>query len=371
MSKIKAKIVVGLGYGDEGKGLTVNELCKTAKRPVVIRFSGGQQAGHTVHLGDVKHVCSNYGAGVLQDIPTYFTEHTTFYPTTIVREREVLLSKGVYDPILVIHPMAKMTTPWDVYENRNCEDNLDHGTCGLGVGKTMNRSIKENLTLTAVDLMHMPTLKAKIVSIKEYYGDTAELIADNSQAKIDFLQEVEDFWSAIDVMEGIIGIARYDYLTDFKTLIFEGSQGILLDKDHGVFPNVTYSNTTSKNAMKVCDKLNIKKRRVYCATRAYHTRHGSGIFHDTEGIALLETQHETNVNNEYQKEFKTAPLDYSLLDHAVAIESVYSEGYPQTLVVTCANQVPKRHQFDPMMLNSEWDDLKMSYSVYGDFTGDY
>ena len=359
MSKIKAKIVVGLGYGDEGKGLTVNELCKKAENPVVVRFSAGQQCGHTVHMGDIKHIFSNFGSGTLQNVPTYFTEHTCFYPVTILREKKVLESKGIKEPILVIHPMAKMTTPYDVYANRNCDDNLSHGTCGLGIGKTEKRH-RDNYTLHAIDLMHRSIFEAKMASIKEYY--------DMKTEPTWFEQEMQDFEEAIDLMEDTIGIAGYDFLTDFKTLVFEGSQGILLDKDHGVFPNVTYSNTTSKNAMEVCDILKIKKRKVYCVTRAYSTRHGNGIYVE-EPIALKDAHHETNEINEYQGVFKTANLDHGLVAYAHQIENLYSSGYNYTLVVTCANQVEE--EFDPMLLETNWNDLKMSYSVYGEFKNHY
>lgn len=364
--KQKAKIVVDLGYGDAGKGLTVNELCKDAINPVVVRFSGGQQCGHTVHVGDIKHIFSNFGSGTLLGVPTYFTEHTCFYPVTIVREHKVIEDKG-FNPILVIHPMAKMTTPWDVYENRNCEENLSHGTCGLGIGKTEKRH-RDNYTLHAIDLMHRPTFDAKVASIIEYYGDTAALLPENSQVQLDFLKEIKDFWSAVEMMADIIDIERYDYLSEFTTLIFEGSQGILLDKDHGVFPHVTYSNTTSKNAMEVCDILKIRERNVFCVTRAYSTRHGNGMYIE-EPLVLKDTHHETNKSNKYQGDFKVASLDHKLLGYAHNIECLYSHRYNHTLVVTCNNQVEE--EFDPMLLETNWDDLKMSYSPYGEFVSHY
>lgn len=356
MKNIKAKIVVGLGYGDEGKGMTVSHLIKKSKDPIVIRFSGGQQAGHTVHIEDIKHICSNFGAGVLQGIPTYFSEHTTFYPVTIAREIEVLSRKGIKNPKLYLHPMAKITTPWDVYENEHCDANREHGTCGLGVGKTMARN-KNNYTLTAIDLLHEETLKAKIKTIGELTNKGGKL---PKQLAID----LEEFWEAIWTVRW--EIRDNHFLLNYHTLIFEGSQGVLLDKDHGAFPNVTYANTTSKNAMEICDKLNIKKRHVYGVTRAYHTRHGNGYFHEDE-IELKDTHHETNVNNEYQGEFKIARLDYELLDYATAIELIYSYGFKRTLMVTCCNQIYDEDEFFSAQLCFEWDKIKCSHSPYGEF----
>jgi adenylosuccinate synthase len=66
-----------------------------SENPIVIRYSGGQQAGHTVMYNGVKHIHSNFGSGSLRGVPTYFSEHTTIYPVTIARELKVLKGKGV------------------------------------------------------------------------------------------------------------------------------------------------------------------------------------------------------------------------------------------------------------------------------------
>ena len=260
--------------------------------------------------------------------------------------------------MLVFHPKAKITTPWDVYENRKCDTNLDNGTCGLGIGKTMHRNIKDNQTLTAIDLMHMGTFKEKIkqISLKSF---------THSEMPDWFAKEVHEFWEAVENIEW--AIANYNFLEGYKTLIFEGSQGVLLDKDHGSFPNVTYSNTTSKNAMEICDILNITNRHVYGVTRAYHTRHGNGYFSEDK-IELKESSvPETNVNNKYQGDFKIARLDYDLLDYAAAIETMYSIGYKQTLMVTCCNLVHEEDKFYALNLCSQWYSIKLSHSPYGEF----
>jgi adenylosuccinate synthase len=78
----------------------------------------------------VKHIHSNFGSGSLRGVPTYFSEHTTIYPVTIARELKVLKGKGV-EPELTIHPLAMITTPYDVYANRVDVDNLSHGNVVL------------------------------------------------------------------------------------------------------------------------------------------------------------------------------------------------------------------------------------------------
>ena len=88
----KAQIVLGSLLGDEGKGITTDYLCK--KNPfgtIVVRFSGGHQAGHNVKIGKVSHVHSNLGSGTLRGVPSYFSEHCTFYPVTLENELRVIL----------------------------------------------------------------------------------------------------------------------------------------------------------------------------------------------------------------------------------------------------------------------------------------
>jgi len=357
-SKIKAKVVVGLGYGDEGKGLTVNELCKTSDDPVIVRFNGGQQAGHTVHHEGMKHICTNFGAGVLQNIPVYFSEHTTFYPVSIQHEINTLSKLGITDPILVLHPLARITTPWDVYENKQCEDNINHGTCGLGVGKTMKRN-EGTFKLYAVDLLHEETLMEKITMIEKEIRPLGKTMVSA------FDKEWDEFIAALVNISW--KIADYSYLKSFDTIIFEGAQGIMLDMDHGVFPHVTYSNTTSKNAMEICDKLGLEDREIYGITRAYSTRHGNGVY-SGDPIELTETEHETNESNYFQGVFKTAKMNYERLNFALHVEEIYSAGYKHFLVVTCCNQVLEKDEFKPEELQyTEFSSIYYSYSPEGDF----
>lgn len=355
---MKANIVLGLGYGDEGKGITTDFLCSQNPNSIVIRFSGGQQAGHTVKIGDMKHIFSNFGAGSLRGVPTYFTEHTTAYPTTIYREWKKLQRVGLH-PSLVLHPLTRITTPFDVYANRQDTKNVADGTCGLGIGKTMSRNNTTPYKLYAIDLLNHSMLQQKMAAIGEYYGftDVPGYMKD----------DMEDFMFALH--EFPFQIQNYNYLRQFHNLIFEGSQGILLDMDHGIFPNVTYANTTSKNAHAVCDILGIDWRMVWYVTRSYHTRHGAGYFPNTP-IEIFNNAEEINVNNEWQKEFKTGKLDYDLVNHAMNIDNTYCPQSTQfSLVVTCCDQV--RDSFNYDMLESAKSNFVYLYQSHSPDSKDF
>ena len=352
---MKAKIVVGLGFGDEGKGITTDFLCSQAKNPIAIRYSGGQQAGHTVMLDDKKHIHSNFASGTLRGVPSYFTEHTVFYPTTIARELKVLNEKGI-NPRLVIHPLAKMTTPWDVFENRLDSKNLSDGSCGLGINKTMKRN-ETPFKLYAIDLLNPSLLAMKLENIANIYYNLEKPILHLNNERYN---EYQDFFQAINELSW--EIKGYDFLREFDELIFEGSQGVMLDMDHGVFPHVTHANTTSKNAHDVLDKLGVTKRHMYYVTRCYSTRHGSGPFPDVK-MDLVNTEEEINVFNEFQKEFKTAPIDYKILNQALAYDGIYSNENVKSknLVVTCLDQIPD-FEFDYKQLNTTFSRIYESNS---------
>lgn len=366
---MKAEIVVGLGYGDEGKGITTDYLCSNTPVPkltCVVRYSGGQQAGHTVMLDDIKHIFSNFGAGTLRGIPTYFSEHTTFYPVSIAKELYILNLRGIKNPKLMIHPMAKLTTPYDVFANRRCTDNVAHGTCGLGIGKTVERNEDGKCQLYAVDLKSPQILVQKLQSIKTYYGfnDTTNCL---SEAEIN---EVEAFTNAVNDIDW--QICNYAIIKDnYKYFIFEGAQGVLLDRDHGVYPHNTYTHTTSRNAHDVCDKLGIESRDMYYITRAYSTRHGNGPF-TRNSIQLKNDEQEINVHNEWQGSFKKSKMNYELLNYALHVDSIYSldKFYSVNLVVTCNDQIVNdEDKFDISQVDFAFDHVIMSNSPRSkDFT---
>lgn len=346
----KAQIVIGLGFGDEGKGITTDFLSHQNPESIVIRFSGGQQAAHTVMIDGKKHVHSSFASGALRGLPSYYSEHCTIHPTFLFNEREELKEqKGNIE--LHIHPLAKITTPFDVWQNRKNTKNLEHGTCGKGVGATMKRH-ESPYKLFAIDLIApRQMLIEKLKGIAYYYG-----FIDGIQIE----EELEDFLQAIKEINW--KISDYNYLKSFENLIFEGSQGILLDMDHGVFPNVTYANTTSKNAYEICKYLNIQDIEMYYVTRNYSTRHGSGWMSNEKEMHLKNNEEETCVFNEYQKELRFGNLDYDLLNYALQLDAAYTFSTKKNLVVTCLDQTENSFQLGK--LKTKFEKIYGSYSPF-------
>jgi adenylosuccinate synthase len=173
-------------------------------------------------------------------------------------------------------------------------------------------------------------------------------------------EQMKPFLEAIEQINWKID--DYSYLNSFENLIFEGSQGVLLDIDHGVFPNVTYAHTTSKNAYEICKKLDIEDVEVYYVTRSYATRHGNGWMSNEKEMMLKNNEEETCTFNEYQKDLRFGDLDYNLLNYALKLDGAYVNSSKKNLVVTCLDQIDEEFKFDK--LEMKFDTIFGSYSPY-------
>jgi len=367
----QAEVVLGLAFGDEGKGITTDFLCsqslKNGLNPLVVRFSGGHQAGHAVKRDKIKHVFSSFGSGTLRGVPTYISEHCVINPRAMVYEYISLIREINTSLIkIIIHPLAKVSIAPDIAFNRTKELHNQHGSCGKGIGSTMKRSLTTPYKLHAIDLQNEDLFNYKYNLISDYY--LQQLSGEESKIYFEFLEKEQfEEQAAINYLLKVIYPTIQDYSiieNEYDDLIFEGSQGIMLDMDHGYFPYVTYSNTTSKNAMEICSKLFISKINIYYVTRSYLTRHGNGYMPcDPEDLELVNTEEEINVTNKWQGEFKKYRLNYPLLDFSIKVDSAYSGNCNKNLVVTCVDQRPG-FEFDYAMIKStEFNRIYFSYSA--------
>ena len=254
--KKKIFIVLGLGFGDEGKGLSTDFLSLQNPNSLVIRFNGGQQAGHTVWKSNGEHhVFSNFGAGSLRNIPCYWSRFCTFSPASFCKEWEAL---GKINPHtrIYIDNMCPLSTHYDQLYNRVLEENRGsqrHGSCGLGFGATIERHENSPVKLFAQDLLFPEVFLQKLKTIRNYYEkkfsengfDFFHTLPHQVEDErfLDFIQKIHLLIKNKNVVFGKESAILKN--NSYENLIFEGAQGILLDMDFGVFPNVTRSNTKS------------------------------------------------------------------------------------------------------------------------------
>lgn len=343
-----AKIVLDTSFGDGGKGLTVDNLCRQAldkdQTVAVVRFSGGQQCGHTVIRDGIKHVFSSYGSGTLLHVPTYYTPDTTMYLPNLQNEYLQLQKKGC-DPELYLHPHTRVTTPYDVAYNRARERVLSnrHGSCGLGVGATMKRHDETPHRVVVADLSYQPGLRAKFAGISSFYENKISVESPDlfSAYYAELRNQLDLYDYALSQMENIRAFTIGFLKKPVQNLIYEGSQGIMLDMDHGIFPNVTYAHTTCRNAMSDLKRLGVDDIQLYYVSRCYLTRHGRGWMPNEKDIKLVNTDEEINVYNNWQEDFRIGELDYDLINHAVEVDYGYHlKNHPRNLVLTCLDQRP-------------------------------
>lgn len=295
---MEVKIVLGHTFGDEGKGVTVQWLCKKAieegKKPLVVRFSGGPQAAHTIFNGGTEHICSSFGSGVLLGVPTMYTEEVYMDPICLMNEFRTLQCKGVSPKLF--RGVHRIITPYDVLAGRNNSKVISDGTCGKGIYPTFERYKHGQWTRVSFSL-DKPEYILKCAS--NYH-------------KIERIPEYDDMFkkACLEILTEVY--SDKPSIKDYNVLIFEGTQGLLLDMDCGLYPNVT----PSRVGLNGLRSSILKDGEVYLVTRTYTTRHGNGYEPKIPCPFDLSNKYETNVTNEFQGNFKTGALEVGLLNRA-------------------------------------------------------
>ena len=331
---MSCKAVIGLGFGDEGKGATVNSLCRSnPDQTLVIRYNGGQQAGHTVtDADDDSHIFSSFGSGTLLGCPTYWSHYCTVDPVGFMNEADLLQKRFGIVPKIYMHRDCPVTTPFDTLANITNWKMIHNGTCGVGVGTTIQRE-EDHHSILVGDLRYPEVLELKLAELVKYYNVG--------------VPEITDFFDAVRRMMILIRIVdNMPETTDkgqVREHIFEGAQGLLLDQNIGFFPHVTRSNTGSKNVLEL---LKGTKCHYYLVTRCYQTRHGNGPMTNEDEVLRIKTNpDETNNYNVHQGHFRTSVLDLSLLRYGIERDRTLRDTNRKTLVVTCCDQVIDKYQF--------------------------
>jgi len=331
-----ATIVVGLGFGDEGKGTMVDWLVRTHDAKLVVRFNGGAQAGHNVVLPDGRHHCfSQWGAGTLAGARTLLSRTMLVNPIFALSEAERLERIGVGDPLslLAVEDTALITTQFHVAANRLRElarsrSEGVHGSCGMGIGETQQDVLAGvDDVIHAGELRDVATLKKKLRRCQERkLAEVNRLGFDRSSAavqrELDVLIDYKNL--ALDAYERFAAKASFvgerwlgEQLRGPGDVIFEGAQGVLLDEDWGFHPHTTWSHCTFLNAERLIPP-DIEAVRLG-VLRTFHTRHGAGPFptESPECDRLIRDDH--NVRNDWQHGFRAGAFDLVLARYALDV----------------------------------------------------
>lgn len=321
-------LVCGLGFGDEGKGSIVDFLVQHHNAELVVRCSGGPQAGHTVVMQDGRrHVFSQFGSGTFRGAKTYLSAPMVVDPLAMMAESKHLQSLGIADPfsLVSVDPECLIVTPYHQALNRLRElfrGDMRHGSCGMGVHECRKFAEEHpEESLHAGDLtgsFECWEFGRKLHVIRRYCHEMASELADGGSTTPDEVASLLEY--QVDHLAKEYcdwnGKCRRGDPEEFGTAIFEGSQGVLLDQDVGFWPHVTHSRVTFTAAHPVMSKLGIDEYSTVGATRCYHTRHGAGPMPPEVKTNLTD---DTNVEHPWQGKLRYAFLDRELLIYSSAM----------------------------------------------------
>ena len=329
-------VVIGLGFGDEGKGTTVDFLTREKNAKLVVRFNGGAQAGHNVRGPDWTHHCfSQWGAGTLAGARTHLSRFMMVNPVFAFAEAKHLGEVGVKNPwsLMTVEEDALLTTPFQVAVNRLKELARGagrHGSCGMGIGETMNDSL-EGLAIHARDLRDWKQVHDKLLWILRQKREQVKSIPLEGVAADDLQREMSVFTSecleqTVSMFRAFADVQIVDRLWLRKELdapghvIFEGAQGVLLDEWCGFHPNTTWSTCTFDNAVSLISNAgNVGEVDYLGVLRTYATRHGAGVF-PTESDAFKSfIKHDHNVPTPWQESMRAGALDFVLAKYAIEV----------------------------------------------------
>ena len=338
----KAKIVIGAGWGDEGKGLITDHYA--TNDTLVVRFNGGAQAGHTVCTPEGRrHVFHHVGSGTFRGAATYLSRFFICNPILLNEEMGALSMLGE-KPRVYVDPRALLTTPYDMIVNQMAEEargDKRHGSCGLGINETMLRSGSQFFRLTAgsvpsmtwLDHIRSPWLPERLVKL----GVIAKSEWVN---RISSDELMERFFHQWQVFHNHVTVAQSMPTSWRGPILFEGAQGLLLDQGHKFFPHVTHSYTGLTNVDILAKEWMIDQLDVTHVTRAYATRHGAGPFpHEDPNLKYYD---DTNAPGEWQGALRFAPLDLDLLAESIMVDLGRTKiPVKHQLAVTHVDQTPE------------------------------
>lgn len=319
-----AAVVIGANFGDEGKGLVTDylihrKISEGSATVLNVRFNGGCQASHTVVTPDQlqRHAFSHFGSGSYNNkMMTYLSKDFICNPILFCKELKEISSLM---PIVFVHNECLTTTPWHMLDNQIQEylrGNNKHGSCGLGINSTIQHPplyVRQLLNKCSI-IEYLSNIKD---SLLDKYNDTLplkykEIIHNYQNVNDHYLADVSNFLKHIQITDDSV-------INHFDQVVFEGAQGLLLDKDNTLYyPHLTPSNTGLTNVSKILNNIrNFDKWDINYVTRCYLTRHGAGFLpleYETSppNSKIVD---ETNIPNEFQGSLRFGRFNGRLLKY--------------------------------------------------------
>jgi adenylosuccinate synthase len=288
-------VIVGTQWGDEGKGKIVDLLAEHAH--MVVRFQGGNNAGHTMVVGGEQFICHLIPSGILQDKTCIIGNGVVVDPAVLLKEIDHLRSRGINiaEDRLMISERAHVIMPYHQSVDQAREQfkgDKKIGTTGRGIGPAYeDKATRRGLRF--VDLLDPKVFAEKVNTIldeKNFYLKNY-LSADTLDAG-EIVEQYQEYARRLAPHVANVSVIINDAIKAGQHVMFEGAQGTHLDIDHGTYPYVTSSNTLAGSA---CCGSGVGPKQideVIGIVKAYTTRVGAGPFpselFDTIGDRIQE-----------------------------------------------------------------------------------
>ncbi|UCC22351.1 MAG: adenylosuccinate synthase [Planctomycetota bacterium] len=274
--------VIGLQWGDEGKGKVVDILAES--HDIVVRYSGGANAGHTVVAGGEKFALHLLPSGsVRPNVGCVIANAVVVDPETLLKEIEGLAQRDIsLEGRLFISENAHLVLDYHKAEDRLREESLGKnkiGTTIRGIGPCYADKVGRSYALRMSDLKELGKLKDRLQKVVEYKNKVFAAVYNAEPLSADEIFEKCKLYA--DKLLGFVTDTTgllHGAIAEGKSILFEGAQGTLLDLDHGTFPFVTSSNSSSLGMPAGCGVPAKVVDKFLGVAKAYTTRVGGGPF---------------------------------------------------------------------------------------------
>ena len=288
-STTRTVVVVGAQWGDEGKGKLVDVLAE--KADWVVRYQGGANAGHTVHIGDKSFVLHQIPSGILHPgVRCAIGNGVVMDPETLFTEVDELIADGVdVEGRLYVSERAHLVMPYHKLVDKASAASKAIGTTGRGIGPAYEDKVARR-GVRVLDLRNPTRLRELVTAGVERANAQLERSGSELRASVDdTIATLDALTPRLLGLADDVGLCVHRAIKSGAAVLLEGAQGSMLDIDHGTYPFVTSSNTTVGGA---ATGVGISPMSLQCAlgvVKAYTTRVGHGPL-PTEFAEPLQTQ---------------------------------------------------------------------------------
>ncbi|HZJ01717.1 MAG TPA: adenylosuccinate synthase [Gemmatimonadaceae bacterium] len=275
-SKTRTVVIVGAQWGDEGKGKLVDVIAERADW--VVRYQGGANAGHTVHIGEKSFVLHQIPSGILHPgVRCAIGNGVVLDPDTLFTEIDELIADGVdVQGRLYVSDRAHLVLPYHKLVDSLSSASKEIGTTGRGIGPAYEDKIARR-GVRVLDLRHPERLRSLVGKAVAHANALLTAFGVDQRADVDTtISLLERLAPRILPITEDVGLVIHRAISSGASVLLEGAQGSLLDVDHGTYPYVTSSSTTSGGA---AIGVGIAPSAIDSAlgiVKAYTTRVGNG-----------------------------------------------------------------------------------------------